>query len=148
MDLTSGYWPLVMAIIAPVAALVGILLGTVLNGWQTRRSDKLRWERDQHTRLEERRIEAYASFLATMNELVLGHATRPGKVEAKVLTDGTIAFHKVLILGSKPVAEAAGWYFREVYDFIGSGRADTTFDATAQARDKLFAAVKGELGLR
>jgi len=58
------YVPIITAIVAALA----VLAGAALNGFITTRNDRLHWEREQHVRFHDQRLETYADFLRDSGE--------------------------------------------------------------------------------
>ncbi|MGC4900608.1 hypothetical protein ACLQ2Y_14865 [Micromonospora echinospora] len=156
-----------------VAALVGVVVGTVGTMIATTVAERARWRRSQMVRWDERRLDAYADFTRAVKEihlLALGmlSAHRPGaRTPALDREEGlarlaeadvrhTLTWEAVLLLGDEVTVEAASAWRHAVRDLEQAARSlpDPPDDLTKlvrradETRDGFYRAARGSLGVR
>lgn len=154
--------------------LGAVILGAVLSFVAATFAERSRWRREQLSRWDERRLEAYESYADLVKRVAITasriafdgplHATAPRAATAEELSsitnlelERTAAWERVLLLGDTATITAARiWHSRtwllEAYargSMTGS-REDfsTEFRSVTQARYEFYAAARHSLGVR
>jgi hypothetical protein len=148
-------------IIVGFVGAVGALLGVGATAWFTRQHERVKWRREQSVKFDADRVQAYVEFLAAMDK-VLGHVdelarepTREKRAQALVavyakarldINQADMCFHKVSILGSRPVVAVTN----ELHKFV-----NMLFDSEgysmagyADTRTRFYDAVRAEVHKR
>jgi hypothetical protein len=135
----------------------GTLLGIVLTALFALTNERVKWKRDQRVRFNSDRIEAYAGFLAGVEELLhysehlaaLQTDASSGPVRDRVIDDlneavtqFTVYLHKVIILGSPSVVAVA----REMRGLVQTIHEQApSVDAYRAIRDRFYEVVRNEV---
>jgi len=144
--------------------LLGTLVGFFITYFLNLRSERTKRELDKKLHFDEARAVAYAEFMAAAAKAFdewLGYHNLKAKKDVKAETDAELEsrylevrktyheawtpFHKVKILGSKPVAMAAG----VVWDVLVKAKRGELYlnETMGDAEDNFFRAAKLELEL-
>jgi hypothetical protein len=153
-------------------ALLGVVLGAVGAIGATTLSDRLRWRRDQATRWDERRLDAYITFAGTLKEihalafrLVAAH--RPGSkaqpidretglaLMAQANVRRTADWESVLLLGDAATVTAARQWREAVVTVELLARAERwdaaawepAVDGADRTRDQFYLVARQSLGI-
>ncbi|MER7122424.1 hypothetical protein ACFQL8_24300 [Streptomyces goshikiensis] len=135
-----------MTWLAPLAALLGVLLGAGASAI----TDKRRWKHEERTRTREQRVVLYTDYLSALENtgqalLTVLRTTstheRPAAVKAAFTEHGLAAVrHRIHILAPAPVSDAADAVFRAL-------RNSQHFVETADPQDEAtLGNLKAEIG--
>lgn len=163
----------VQSFLDQLSTLVGVMLGAVGAMMATSLADRLRWRREHAVRWDQRRLEAYLTFAATLKEihalafrLVAVH--RPGskapsidrttglELMARATTRRTTDWESMLLLGDEAtVAAARRW--RDAVSAVELLARDATWNGAAwqpavdqadKARDEFYLYARRSLGVK
>jgi hypothetical protein len=158
MDLTTGYWPLVLVLAGPILAVIATLAGAVVNSYLTARFERAKWSQENRVRYDEKRLHAYSEYVALLErsarELNLHWRAGPGvgvsKQVTALLDEAAAARWRVVLLGSQPVMEAASDCWAVLMrDFIHCDpEKPRSFDELVKAQHRFRSAAKDELGVK
>jgi hypothetical protein len=152
-------------------ALIGVVIGALASYLAGAAAERARWRREQSSRWDERRAEAYADYghavknvyVQSMRAVTVSQAGakpaahREALAELGRLTDErTAKWESVLLLGNPATIAAARTWHRRVWQIERFARGDRTDTAELDSvhaqvnadRDRFYAAARRDLGIR
>lgn len=164
---------MVQTFLSQLPTLIGVALGAIGALASTALTDRLRWRRSQLTRWDERRLDAYIAFAATLKEIHtiayrLTSVHRPAGKAPPIDRDAGLAliaqaniqrtkdWETLLLLGSETTVAAGRRWRDAMSDVERLARADgwdlavwrATIDEVDSARDEFYVAARQSLGVR
>ena len=157
---------------AQVLGLLGVVLGAALSWGAGALNERARFRREQITRAQDRRLDAYAEFSSSTKRTMsvpfraaaargVDQQTEPLSLDdakpllAAAYHDREVAFEKVRLVGREEVAEAARLWVRAIYKMREAVTEEILTEerwsdlvSTANAHRAAFhEAARGDLGL-
>jgi hypothetical protein len=159
-------------VVGQLPALIGVIVGAAASYLVSSATERRRWERQQSTRWDEKRAQAYAQYGYAVknvyylsgriaNSRGLGPVTEQVDTAdalselARLRSERAAKWEQVLLLGSPETVAAAREWHRLVWDmhpFLHGEKTDLAewnalFDEIAAARARFYEAARRDLGI-
>ena len=161
-----------MSIVQMILPLVGVVIGAIGSFLVASAGDRTRWRREQLTRWDVRRAEAYAAYGDAVKRVYVackqvvddrnlaveeGESAMEGRIAnlLRLSAERTSKWETVLLLGDGKTIVAAREWHRLVWEMeriaLGESDADEAWQrvwkASYSARARFYEAARGELGV-